>query len=39
MDKTRLPKQAVNYKPRGRRDRGRPTKRWQGVDAQTGKTT
>jgi hypothetical protein len=27
MDNTRLPKHAVNYKPRGRRDRGRPRKR------------
>jgi hypothetical protein len=26
MDKTRLPKHALNYKPRGRRDRGRPRK-------------
>jgi len=24
MDNTRLPKHALNYKPRGRRDRGRP---------------
>jgi len=28
MDNTRLPKHALNYKPRGRRDRGRPGKRW-----------
>ena len=28
MDTTRLPKHALNYKPRGRRDRGRPRKRW-----------
>jgi len=26
-------------KPRGRRDRGRPRKRWQSVDAETGQTT
>jgi len=39
MDNTRLPKHAVNYKPRGRRDRGRPRKRWQCVDAGTGQTT
>jgi hypothetical protein len=32
-DNTRLPKHAINYKPRGRRDRGRPRKRWQWVDA------
>jgi hypothetical protein len=28
MDKTRLPKHTLNYKRRGRRDRGRPRKRW-----------
>jgi len=28
MDNTRLPKHALNYEPRGRRDRGRPRKRW-----------
>ena len=39
MDNTRLPKPALNYKPRGRRDRGRPRKRWQRVDAGTGKST
>ena len=39
MDNTRLPKYALNYKPRGRRDRGRPRKRWQSVDAGTGQTT
>ena len=34
MDSTRLPKHALNYKPRGgRRDRGRPRKQWQYVDA------
>jgi hypothetical protein len=36
MDNTR---HALNYKPRGRRDRGRPRKRWQCVDAGTGQTT
>ena len=35
----RLPKHALNYKPRGRRDRGRPRKRWQRVDAGTGQST
>ena len=39
MDNTRLPKYALTYKPRGRRDRGRPRKRWQRVDAGTGQTT
>jgi len=39
MDNTRLPKHAFNYKPRGRRDRGRPRNRWQRVDAGTGQTT
>jgi len=39
MDNTRLPKQALNYKPRGRKDRGRPRKRWQCVDVGTGQTT
>ena len=38
-DSTRLPKHALNYRPRGRRDRGRPRKRWQFVDAGTGQTT
>jgi hypothetical protein len=38
MDSTRLPKHALDYKPRGRRDRGRPRKRWQCVDAGTGQT-
>jgi hypothetical protein len=38
-DNTRLPKHTLNYKPRGRRDRGRPRKRWQYVDARTGPTT
>ena len=32
MDNTRLPKHALNYKPRGRRYRGRPRKRWKRVD-------
>ena len=39
MDNNRLPKHALNYKPRGRRDRGRPRKRWQRVHAGTGQTT
>jgi hypothetical protein len=39
MENTRLPKHALNYKPRGRRDRGRPRKRWQRVDAGTGQST
>ena len=39
MDNTRIPKHALNYKPRGRRDRWRPRKRWQCVDAGTGQTT
>ena len=38
-DDTRLAKHALNYKPRGRRDRGRPRKRWQRVDAVTGQST
>jgi len=38
-DNTRLPKYALTYKPRGRRDRGRPRKRWQRVDAGTGQMT
>jgi len=38
-DNTTLPKHAFNYKPRGRRDRGRPRKRWQCVGAGTGQTT
>jgi hypothetical protein len=33
MDNNRLSKHALNYKPRGIRDRGRPRKRWQRVDA------
>ena len=39
MDNTGLPKHALNYKPRGRRDRGPPRKRMQRVDAGTGQTT
>ena len=39
MDNTRLQKHAFKYKPRGRRDRGRPSKRWQRVDAGTGQST
>jgi len=39
LDNTRLPKHALNCKPRGRRDRGRPRKRWHCVDAGTGQTT
>ena len=38
-DNTRLPKHALKYKSRGRRDRGRPRKRWQRVDAGTGQAT
>ena len=29
MDKKRLPKQALQYKPKGRRNIGRPRKRWR----------
>jgi hypothetical protein len=39
MDNTRLLKHILNYKPRGRRDRGRPRKRWQRINAGTGQTT
>jgi len=39
MDNTRLSKHALNYKRGGRRDRGRPRKRWQRVGAGTGQTT
>jgi len=39
MDNTRLRKHALNYKPRGRIDHGRPKKRMQCVDAGTGQTT
>jgi len=38
MDNTRLPKHGLIYKPRGRRDRGRPRKQWQQVDAGTGQS-
>ena len=38
MDSTRLPKHALKYKPRGRRDRVRPRKRWQRIDAGTGQS-
>ena len=38
MDNTRLLKHVLNYKPRGRRDRGRPRKRWKRDDAGTGQT-
>jgi hypothetical protein len=39
MDNTRLPNHAHNYKLGGRRDRGRPRKRWQRVDAGTDQST
>jgi hypothetical protein len=39
MDNSRLTKHALNYKPRGRRDHGRPRKRLQRVDAGTGQST
>jgi len=39
MDNTRLPKHALSYKPRGRRDLGCPRKPWQLVDAGTGQST
>ena len=29
MDTSRLPKQALQYKPKGRRNIGRPKKRWK----------
>ena len=29
MDTNRLPKQAVQYRPKGRRNTGRPRKRWR----------
>jgi len=39
IDNTRLPKQALSYESRGRRDRGSPRKRWQRGDARTGQVT
>ena len=39
MENTRIPKHALKYKPRGRRDCGRPKKRWQCVNAGTGQKT
>jgi len=39
MDNTRIPKHALNYIPRRRRDRGRTRKRWRRVDAETGQST
>jgi len=39
MDNTRLAKHALNYIPRGRRDRGRPRNRWHCVDAGKGQMT
>jgi hypothetical protein len=39
LDNTRRPKHALDYKPRGRSDRGHPWKRWQLVDAGKVQTT
>jgi len=39
MDNSRLPKHALSYKARGRRDHELPRKRWQCVDAGTGQMT
>jgi hypothetical protein len=39
MDNRKTSKHALNYKPRGIRDGGRPRKRWQRVDAGTGQST
>jgi hypothetical protein len=36
MNNARLPKHALSYKPRGRKDRRHPRQRWQRVDAGTG---
>ena len=38
-DNIRLPKHALKYKPRGRRDRERPKKRWQCDDDGTVQKT
>jgi hypothetical protein len=42
MDTNRIPKQALQYKPKGRRNIGRPRKRWRGQfhfgDQGTGNT-
>ena len=39
MEDPRLPKYALNYKPKGKRDRGRPRGRWQNrILAGTGLT-
>jgi hypothetical protein len=39
MDNNRLLKHALTYKPRGRKDHGRPRKQWQHIKARTGQTT